>query len=599
MKKLKSIISILKGNKLKYSGAILSIGLETLLALLVPLIVRVTIDSIIGTEPMDVPHLLLKSILFIGGRDALRQKLWICGLAVVLITVIRGIFLFLKGKLSAQASESIAKNTRERLYDHLQNLPYDYHVKAETGDLIQRCTSDVETIRKFFAIQFVEIGRGIFMILIVGIIMFNINVKLALVSIAIVPIIFLFAVIFFSKVKKKFKLCDEAEARLSTTLQENLTGVRVVRAFARQKYEIDKFEERNTAYMELVQKLINLMACYWSFSDLLCMMQSGFVLVMGCYLAFKGEVTLGTVVAFTSYEGRLLWPVRQMGRVLTDMGKAFVAIDRIEEILGEPIEEASSDEMQAEIQGNIEFNDVYFEYEEGKPVLNGVSFDVKKGETIAILGPTGSGKSSLIHLLVRLYDYKRGSIKIDGTELTRIDKKWLRKNVGIVLQEPFLFSKTIKDNISIAKSHVDDHEIFNAASIASIHDVINSMDNGYDTPVGEQGVTLSGGQKQRIAIARTIINNCPVLIFDDSLSAVDTETDAAIRTALKERSNNVTTFIISHRITTVAQADKIIVLEKGKIAQLGTHEALIKQNGLYKRVWNIQNSLEADIDKIV
>ncbi len=548
---------------------------------------------------MDVPHLLLKSILFIGGRDALRQKLWICGLAVVLITVIRGIFLFLKGKLSAQASESIAKNTREKLYDHLQNLSYDYHVKAETGDLIQRCTSDVETIRKFFAIQFVEIGRGIFMILIVGIIMFNINVKLALVSIAIVPIIFLFAVIFFSKVKKKFKLCDEAEARLSTALQENLTGVRVVRAFARQKYEIDKFEERNTAYMELVQKLINMMACYWSFSDLLCMMQSGFVLVMGCYLAFKGEVTLGTVVAFTSYEGRLLWPVRQMGRVLTDMGKAFVAIDRIEEILGEPIEETSSDEIQAEIQGNIEFNDVYFEYEEGKPVLNGVSFDVKKGETIAILGPTGSGKSSLIHLLVRLYDYKKGSIKIDGTEITRINKKWLRKNVGIVLQEPFLFSKTIKDNISIAKSHVEDHEIFNAASIASIHDVINSMDNGYDTPVGEQGVTLSGGQKQRIAIARTIINNCPVLIFDDSLSAVDTETDAAIRTALKERSSNVTTFIISHRITTVAQADKIIVLEKGKIAQLGTHEALIKQNGLYKRVWNIQNSLEADIDKIV
>nr|WP_275935240.1 ABC transporter ATP-binding protein [Abyssisolibacter fermentans] len=574
-------------------------GLETLLALLIPLIVRVTIDSIIGTEPMDVPHLLLKSILFIGGRDALRQKLWICGLAVVLITVIRGIFLFLKGKLSAQASESIAKNTREKLYDHLQNLSYDYHVKAETGDLIQRCTSDVETIRKFFAIQFVEIGRGIFMILIVGIIMFNINVKLALVSIAIVPIIFLFAVIFFSKVKKKFKLCDEAEARLSTALQENLTGVRVVRAFARQKYEIDKFEERNTAYMELVQKLINMMACYWSFSDLLCMMQSGFVLVMGCYLAFKGEVTLGTVVAFTSYEGRLLWPVRQMGRVLTDMGKAFVAIDRIEEILGEPIEETSSDEIQAEIQGNIEFNDVYFEYEEGKPVLNGVSFDVKKGETIAILGPTGSGKSSLIHLLVRLYDYKKGSIKIDGTEITRINKKWLRKNVGIVLQEPFLFSKTIKDNISIAKSHVEDHEIFNAASIASIHDVINSMDNGYDTPVGEQGVTLSGGQKQRIAIARTIINNCPVLIFDDSLSAVDTETDAAIRTALKERSSNVTTFIISHRITTVAQADKIIVLEKGKIAQLGTHEALIKQNGLYKRVWNIQNSLEADIDKIV
>ncbi|WDV45295.1 ABC transporter ATP-binding protein [Clostridiaceae bacterium M8S5] len=598
MNRLKSLAVTLKGNILKYTFAILSIGIETLLALLIPLIIKITIDGILGTEPIEASNFILKSIDLVGGREGLREKLWICSILIVSITVIRGIFLFLKGKLSAEASESIAKDMRERLYNHLQNLPYDYHVKAETGDLIQRCTSDVETIRRFFAVQFVEIGRGLFMVLICGWIMFSINTKLALIAVSLVPVIFIFSFVFFGKIKSRFKLCDEADGRLSTTLQENLTGVRVVRAFGRQNHEIEKFEAKNEEYRRLVERLIQLMASFWSLSDLFCMIQVGLVLIMGCVFAVKGEVTLGTVVAFTTYENRLLWPVRQMGRILTDMGKSFVAIDRINEILDVSAEE-TNEGLKPQIEGNIEFENVHFAYNSENPILNGVTFDAKKGETVAILGPTGSGKSSLIHLLIRLYDYDKGSIKIDGIDIKDFNKKWLRRNVGIVLQEPFLFSKTIKDNIGIARGDVEDQEIYNAASIASIHDVIKDFDNGYDTAVGEQGVTLSGGQKQRVAIARTIINDCPVLIFDDSLSAVDTETDAAIRASLRNRSKDVTTFIISHRITTVSQADKIIVLEKGKITQMGTHKQLLEQQGLYKRIWNIQNSIEEDINKIV
>jgi ATP-binding cassette subfamily B protein len=285
-----------------------------------------------------------------------------------------------------------------------------------------------------------------------------------------------------------------------------------------------------------------------------------------------------------------------MGRILSDMGKTIVSVGRLEEILGEPIEILEENHEKPVIKGNVTFEDVYFEYGDGKPVLKGISFQVKAGETIAILGPTGSGKSSLIHLLARLYDYQKGSIKIDNMELKGIDKKWVRKNIGIVLQEPFLFAKTIKENIKLSNPKLEDRKVFDAAKVASIHEDIESFEKGYETPVGERGVSLSGGQKQRIAIARTIINECPIVVFDDSLSAVDTETDISIRKALNERKNKSTTFIISHRISTVCEADLILVLDRGKIVQSGTHESLLKEEGLYKRVYNIQNSSEDDFN---
>lgn len=586
----------MRGNRLKYFGAIISTGISTGLSLVPPLVIKNTIDSIIGEKPLEAPLWVINTVEKIGGRSVLAKNIWICGIVLVAVTLINGIFQYTKGKWCAEASESIARNMRDGLYDHLQNLPYDYYVKTETGDLLQRCTSDVETVRRFLAVQFVEMGRAIFMLAMSIAIMLSLNLKMTLVSMIVVPVIFSLAVIFFSRIKKMFKESDEAESRMSITLQENLTGVRVVKAFGRQAFESDKFDKKSREFRELTYKLINLLAWYWAASDGLVMLQVGILLTVGVFWAVNGTISLGTLVVFTSYESMLLWPVRQMGRILTDMGKASVSLGRIYEILEKPLEGEGEKLAKPDIKGNIEFKNVVFGYEDGKPVLDHVSFKVKQGQTVAILGPTGSGKSSLVQLMQRLYDYDEGSITIDGVELKSIDRKWIRKNVGIVLQEPFLYSKTIKENIALAKEDAKDDEIFKAAYIASIHDVIEEFEDGYETAVGERGVTLSGGQKQRVAIARTIVPDSPVLIFDDSLSAVDTETDTEIRKKLKQRRKNVTTFIISHRIATVSEADMIIVLEHGKLVQMGTHQELISKPGLYRRVWAIQNSLEKDLE---
>jgi ATP-binding cassette subfamily B protein len=599
MKDLKLLWKLMKGNRLIYAAAILAMAIAAYLSIQIPLIIRFSVDHVIAGKAAEESKFITLIMKVFGVVSIDSSKLWICGVIIVSLTIANGLFLYFKGKWSANAAESIAKNTRENLYDHLQKLPYDYHVKAETGDLIQRCSSDVETIRRFLAVQFVEIGRGLFMLVSVSIIMFTLNVKLATISLIAVPILFAFAFVFFTKVQKVFLLCDESEGRLSTTIQENLNGMRVVRAFGKESYEVDRFDEKNTEYRDLVYKLIKLLAWYWSMSDALCLIQIAAILILGTYLSSAGMISLGTLLVFMTYEGMLLYPVRQMGRILTDMGKSFVAAKRIFEILDTPIEIMEENGETNKITGNIEFDNVSFEYDAGKPVLNNISFKVKAGQTIAILGPTGSGKTSLVNLLPRLYDYTSGSIKIDGVELKNIDKRWIRNNIGIALQEPFLFSKTIKDNILLAKDRANDAEVFAAAGIAAIHDNILEFEQGYETAVGEKGVTLSGGQKQRVTIARTIINNYPILIFDDSLSAVDTETDAAIRGALKERSKDVTTFIISHRITTLAEADIILVLEKGRLIQKGTHKELIDCEGLYKKIWEIQNSLEKDLEEEV
>lgn len=595
MKNTKLLWEYMKGSRLKYLAAIMSIGIAILLNVLGPLLIKTTIDSIIGTEPLMKGSFIHDVFNRLGGVERLRNNLWIIAIILVVITMIHGLFLYLKGKYSSLAAESTAKQLRERLYDHLQHLPYEYHVKAETGDLIQRCTSDVETIRRFLGVQFVEIGSALFMLIAIAYIMFGLHVKMTLVSMASIPIIFIFAIIFFNKIKSTFKLYDESEGSMSTVLQENLTGVRVVRAFARQQYEIEKFEEENAKHRDITDKLIRLFAWYWSISDLLCMLQIGLVLVVGAYWTSKGIITLGTLVIFTTYEGMLLWPIRQMGRIIADMGKALVAVDRIQHILEEPEEIMQEINGEPVINGNIKFENVSFEYEKGKPILKNISFEVKQGQTVAILGPTGAGKSTLVYMLGRLYEYQAGSIKIDGVELNTIDKRWIRRKLGIVLQEPFLFAKSIKDNIRLAKENARDDDIFSVAKVASIHNTILDFDQGYETLVGERGVSLSGGQKQRVAIARTLITDSPIIVFDDSLSAVDTETDNQIRSALRDRKNKATTFIISHRVTTLSQADFIIVLEDGRITQIGSHNELMNKPGLYKRVWEIQNTINTDV----
>lgn len=596
--KLALLWGFLRGHKLTYLAAIAAVAVATLAGFTAPLVVRFTIDSVIGGAPVVLPARFAAWLTDVVTMEYIRTRLWIPGLVIFGMTLIAGTFQFHQKKWAATASERTAQELRERLYDHLQHLSYEYHVKAKTGDLIQRCTSDVETVRRFLAAQMVEVGRALILVGTAYPLLFSLHVPLALLSIPIVVVIFFFSLFFFKKVQQTFLKADESEGRLSTTLQENLTGVRVVRAFARQRHEEEKFAVRNTDYRDLSMRLIRVFSIYWSSSDLMAMSHMCLVLLSGTWFAVQGQLTVGDMVVFLTVEGMLLWPIRQLGRILADMGKATVAAGRIDEILKTPTEYAAEPGRKPEIRGRVEFRDVHFAYDGTEDeVLRGISFTAEPGQTIALLGPTGSGKSSLVHLLSRLYDYTGGSITIDGVELREIDKKWIRSNIGFVLQEPFLYAKSLKENIGLARRSAEEAEIFEATRDASVHDVILGFEKGYDTLVGERGVTLSGGQKQRVAIARALLTGNPILVFDDSLSAVDMETDVAIRRALSRRSRDVTTFIISHRVTTIASADLILVIDKGRIVQSGSHDELVAQEGLYRRVWSIQNSLEDELAK--
>lgn len=576
---MKRIYYYVKGYGWIFSFAIVAIIIATIMQLAVPILIKYAIDSVIGNEPAGRLQFLM---------DAFGKSLGGVVLIIVIISLFRGVFMFLKGYLSSYAAESIAQETKDKLYKQIQYMTFERHTRSETGDMVQRCTSDVETIRRFLGVQVVDLGRIVFMIAFTVVIMLAMNVELTLYAIGMIPVLFLFSYIFFLKVQKTFKKSDEAEGTLTTVLQENLSGVRVVRAFGRESFEVDKFEEVNGNYKNITYKLIEILAIFWSLSDFLTLLQNGIVLVVGAQMAIRGDITIGILAAFITYSTMLLWPVKQLGRLLSEFGKTTVAVKRIDEILGEPIETDLPTETTPEIKGQITFDDVSFGYDEHQKVLKNISFEVPAGSTLGILGSTGSGKSTLVHLLQRLYDYE-GSIRIDGHELSGIKRSYIRSKIGLVLQEPHLYAKTVRENIGITSKDYEEKEIEEAAKIASIHNNILTFKEGYDTIIGEKGVSLSGGQKQRIAISRTIISKDKnVLIFDDSLSAVDIETDMRIRNELKKRSKDITTLIISHRITTLAEADHIIVLDEGCIVQQGTHEKLIQEEGLYKRIWNLQ-----------
>ena len=588
MDNLKQIKKYMKKHQIYYFFGLVSVIISQLLVVASPIILQTTIDNIL--QDKDINNLFMENTISkLGGVNYLRENLWVIGLILILFTCIRGIFFFLRKYLTGIAAEETIKNLRNQLYDHIQKLPYDFHVKSETGELIQRCTSDVETLKRFLSIQLVEFFSAFCMIFTIIITMAKLNTKMTLASIIILPFTFLFSVIFFKLVKKDFTIAEEKDGSLNTILQENLTGVRVVKAFNKQNFEIEKFDKINAEYKDASYKITKNMAKYWGISDLLSMSQVGVIVVYGSILTYNNQLTLGEFTAFATFINMLVWPVRQMGRNLTEMGKANVSLSRINEILSKEIENLNEFDFTPEINGDIEFKNVSFSYDETGKTLKNISFHAKKGDTIALLGPTGSGKTTLVSLLSRLYEYEEGSILIDGNELSRIDKSHVRKNVGLVLQEPFLYSKKINENIKQVNPEFDNERVISSAKIASVHDDITSFDKGYDTIIGEKGSSLSGGQKQRVAIARTIINNYPIVVFDDSLSAVDTKTDIQIRTALENRKHKSTTFIISHRVSTAKEADLIVILKDGEIDQIGKHNELISIEGSYKDLYLMQN----------
>ncbi len=584
---MKLYLQLLKGTKLFYIFALISIAISTALSFVTPLLLRAIIDSVIGTLPLSESFVVSLLFQVAGGLSNLRQHLWIATILLLLVTIIHGFFSFLTGKWTAMASESIAKSIRNRLYDHIQKLPFLYHSNTQTGDLIQRSTTDLQTIKNFLGTQIVEIGKTILMLIISLFIMLRINVKMTILSMISVPILIGFSYIFFKKIQTKFWKSDEADGKLSNVLQENLSGVRVVRAFARQQYEIERFDEANVLYRDETVSLIKTLAVYWSLTDFVAAAQIAIVLFVGISITANGEMSIGSLFLFSSMVGQLLWPIRQLGRILTEAGKASVSVSRINEILNTKQEKYEGD-LKPKIEGKIEFSKVKFSYEE-KPILEDINMTIEAGSTIAILGHTGCGKSTLVQLLPRLLDYQSGSIKIDGKELNKIDKNWVRKNISILLQEPFLYSRTIESNVRFGDKSATDFQVEEVCKTAAVHNDIINFEKSYQTIIGEKGVTLSGGQKQRISIARTLIRNSPIIIFDDSLSAVDTEIDMFIRRELKKRKG--TTIIISHRLATIYEADKIFILEDGKIAQSGNHSELVTKKGLYKEIWEIQKDV--------
>ncbi len=560
---------------------------------MIPQFTQHAIDTIISGKDSSLPAFIQN---FINLGDGFGGQLLFLGIALVIFQAVRGLFLFLLNTLKAKFAEGMAENMRNKLYSHIQDLSYSYHTNSDTGDLIQRCTSDIDQVRQFAFNQLPQMLWVIMLLFSTIYQMLKFNVFMTLATLFSTPIIFAFSYLYFKKIKETFTHVEEAESKMTTTLQENLTGIRVVKAFNRGKHEIDKFKETSEDYSKKDYKLLMYMAYYWPACDFLVNLQYLITILIGGYLVMQGSMTVGVLALFLTYVNMVLWPVRGLGRMLADFGRSSVSLNRIAEIMDNDIEYHDYDSMlKPEIEGSIEFENVSFKFDDSSiDLLEDISFSVNAGENVAIMGRTGSGKSTLVHLLNRLVEYQSGSIRVDGVELKDISKKWIRKNIGVILQEPFLYSRTVFENIGITHKKLDRKKITEAAQVACVHNDIQNFEKGYDTIIGERGVTLSGGQRQRVAIARMLIDERPILVFDDSLSAVDTETDASIRKALKVRNDSTTVFIITHRVQTAMVADRIVVLDGGKVAAMGTHEELLSQGGFYKELWDIQTKLESE-----
>jgi len=587
----------MRGQRLRYGLAIGAILASTALWYLPPLISMVAIDHAILGKPLTRPWIMVRAVGWLGGRSVLAQNLWIAAAASACIAAIAGAFTYVKGKWSAQAAEMMARTLRDRLYGRLQHLPCSWFDTRQSGDLIQRCTSDVETIRLFLATQLVEVARAVILLAIGMPILLSLDVRLGLLSMALLPVIVIYSWRFFARVRASFQRVDECEGRMTANVQENLTGIRVVRAFARQDFECERFAARNDAYRREWYDLIHLMSVYWPLSGFLTNVQAGLVLMVGAYWALTGTLSLGTLAAFVTSVGMFLWPVRRVGRILADLGKAMVSLGRVDAILSaEPeshIAEASGAPGREAARGEITVENLRFAH--GRiDVLHDVSLRVEAGQTLAILGPSGSGKSTLINLLLRLYDYEAGSIRLDGAEIAHLPRQYVRSQIGVVMQEPFLYSRSLRENIKLGHFTAGDEAMIDAAAAACVHESIVSFDDGYDTVVGERGVTLSGGQRQRVALARALLRAPPVLVLDDALSAVDTQTEAMILRALAQRHGKQTTLVIAHRLTTLQHADRILVLDAGRVVQDGTHEQLVTAPGMYQRLWRIQSAVATE-----
>ena len=586
--RLKGVWRIMTGYKLAYGGATAALAISAMARTCTYLLLGYYTDKILAAGP-------------VSSATIFSNKLLMVALGFVALASVEGSFSYISGRMAAYTAEGITRRLRNYLFDHLQRLSFAYHAKTPTGDQIERVTSDVDALRRFYSEQAIGVGRIVLLFLINFIAIMRLNTVLAWASVIVIPFILVVSLWFFKKVTAAYEKYQEQEATLSTTLQENLTGVRVVKAFARQDFERNKFEKDNFEKYLRGKRLLYMHSLFWPLSDIVLGFQMLFGFMFAAYMAINGTITIGTYVTYAGLVVWLIWPIRNLGRLIVSASTGLVSYGRIMDIVKQDREPLSDGKIVIleSPRGEVEFKDVNFTYDgDEAQVLKDVSFHVKPGQSLALLGSTGSGKTSLVNLLPRFYDYTGGSILLDGKELKDYSRDYLRLHIGIVEQEPFLFSRSIRENITYGVGRsVPMNEVESAAKAAAVHDVIMTFPDKYDTLVGEKGVTLSGGQKQRVTIARTLLKNPKILIFDDSTSSVDTETEAEIRKALNTLMDSRTTFIIAHRIQSVMNADTIVVLDKGEIVEMGRHEDLVAGNGMYRKIFDIQTKIEEELEQ--
>lgn len=551
-------------------ASLLQIGLVAGLAVVAPQIIRWVIDRVI-----------------MGG-----DWRWLLpgALAVVAAAVLQGVLRFGQRYTMELVSQRVIYEMRSDLYRHLHSLSFGFYDRAQTGELMSRVTADVETLRQASGMGFVNgmmhLGTA------VGILvaMFWMDWRMALAALVFMPALFWVLGHLARTVRPMWGEIQAQTARLSAVIQENLAGVRVVRAFAQEEAEVDKFSRENLAFLDKNVRTIRMMAFWANFMNFLTAVGAVMVLWYGGRRVMEGAMSVGTLIAFNTYVAQLVNPVRNLGWLVTIFARAGAGAQRIFELLDtrSDVADAPDAAVMGQVQGHVRFEAVSFAYGGGEKAVDAITLDVPPGTRVAVLGMTGSGKSSLVQLVPRFYDPTEGRVLIDGTDIRTVTLESLRSNMAIMLQETFLFSTSLRENIAYGRPRATIEEIVAAAKAAQIHEFIDRLPDKYETLVGERGVGLSGGQKQRIAIARALLLDSPILIMDESTSAVDVQTEHLIQAAIERVMENRTSFVIASRLSTVMKADMVVVLDHGRIAEVGTHAELIQRDGLYRQIYDLQ-----------
>ena len=644
---LAMILYFLRGSGRYFFAAVFSAALMALLDLVIPRIVGYTVDSVIGDSTAEAILPLRLLINALGGPVYLKSHLWMVSLTIIGVAVAAAVFRYGFRRFNTTGAETLVRTMRDALFDQITVLPLSWYNGHRTGDLIQRCTADVEMVKTFVSEQLINMLRILILIVLSLYFITGISPMLAVTEALFIPVVFLYSAYFGDKVGSSYEDADVEEGKLSSIAQENLTGIRVVRAFGREQYERERFAAQNDFYTKTYMYHSGISTAFWTTGDLISATQVMVMTVLGAYFCVNGRISAGDYIALASYTAMLTWPVRMLAQAVSEMSKASVSLDRIREIMNARPQQDPPGAEEPEMSGDIVFEDVSFCYPEhtgeteedeevraqeadteagqaresleldteaglSRPVLDHISLTIPAGSTVGILGGTGSGKSTLVRLLTRLYELPEGQgrITVGGRDIAQIRLKWLRRHIGTVLQEPYLFSDSIADNIAVTRARPDSRkwkcaekrteispgvspvlsDVRKYAGMAALDDTIERFADGYETYVGERGMTLSGGQIQRAAIARMLMGEPPIMIFDDSLSAVDAATDQEIRAQLARQMQDRTVILIAHRITTLMDADMIFLLDRGRIVEQGNHRELLAKGGLYRRIYDLQSS---------